>query len=725
MTFRAGVAVSALALAVCAAAVAAIDAAKEEAWVASRRNYWAFKNPVRPEVPPVRDAWVRTPVDAFVLATLKEKRLAPAAPLAKDKLVRRLYLDLTGLPPTPEQVDQFLNDPWPEAYERLIDRLMNSPHYGERWGQKWLDVVRYADTNGYELDAYRPHAWRYRDYVIQSFNQDKPYDRFLKEQIAGDELYPGNHEALIATGFHRAGPIHLVGGNQDEEMNRQEVLTEMVAGVSSAFLGLTVGCARCHNHKFDPIPQSDYYRLQAVFAATEGKDLPIATGEEKAAYERALKEFEARRKPITGAINEIEKPYREQLRQEKKKKLEERHLRVLDIPKEQRTEEQKQLAKEAEGQLKLLWDEVVNALSPEDREKRAALRRQMHDLDYERPLPPPTAYAVANIGDPPPTHVLKVGDHRHKLDPVGPGVLRVIESGNSDLVDDPCSRRSALARWLASPDHPLTARVMVNRIWQTRMGTGLVATANDFGLLGARPSNPALLDWLATEFIARGWSVKAIDRLILLSSAYRQSTDHHEANAKIDPDNKYYWRMNSRRLEGEFIRDSVLAASGALNTKMGGPPVLVPIEKEIYDLIFTEDEPDNLWPTNRDQREHARRGLYLLNKRTVRLPMLANFDQPDAMTSCPQRPASTHALQALSLMNSSFMRDQAAVFAKRLETDCGSDASCRVERAYRLALARAPRESEAVMARNFFSSGGRWDDFCLAMLNRNEFVYVP
>lgn len=725
MGWRRTVAVSVLAAGVCALAAAAIDAAKEESWIASRRHFWAFKAPARPAVPEVGDPWVRTPVDAFILQTLREKGLTPAPPLDKERLARRLHLDLTGLPPSPEEVDRFIRDTSPDAYEKLVERLMGSPHYGERWAQKWLDVVRYADTNGFELDAYRPHGWRYRDYVVRSFNVDKPYDRFLQEQIAGDELFPGNHEALVATGFLRVGPIHIVGGNQNEEMNRQEFLTEIVNGVSAAFLGLTVGCARCHDHKFDPIPQSDYYRLQAVFAATEGQDIVIASEQELAAHERAMKEFEARLNPIKEAIKQIEAPYRERLREEKKQKLEEKYLKVLDIPKEERTEEQKTLAKEAEGQLKVYWDELVAALTPEDRERRAELRRQMHELELHRPHPPAAAYAVANRGDPPPTHILKVGDHRHKLDAVGPGVLRVISREGSNLPEDPCSRRSALARWLSAPGHPLTARVMVNRIWQMRMGTGLVATPNDFGLLGTRPSNQALLDWLATEFVARGWSVKAIDRLILGSSVYRQSTDYHEANAKIDPENKYYWRMNRRRLEAEFIRDAVLTVSGALNRKMGGPPVRIPIEKEVYDLIFTEEEPDNLWPVHPDKREHARRSLYLLNKRTVRLPMLANFDQPDAMTSCPQRPTSTHALQALSLMNSDFMREQAAVFAKRLETECGADAPCRVERAYRLALARAPREAERAMARKFFEEGGVWEDFCLAMLNRNEFVYVP
>ena len=725
MRFRGAAARLPLVLTLAAAAWSAIDDAKEEAWVASRRNYWAFKSPLLPVAPALADPWVRTPVDAFILDALRAKGLRPSPPLDKIRLLRRVTLDLTGLPPSPGEADLFLRDNSPGAYEKLVDRLMASPHYGERWAQRWLDVVRYADTNGYELDAERPHAWRYRDYVVRSFNHDKPFDRFLKEQVAGDELFPGDPEALVATGFHRAGPIHLVGGNQDEEMNRQEVLTEMTAGLGAAFLGLTVNCARCHNHKFDPILQSDYYRLQAVFAATEGKDIVFASDTEKAEAERALKDFEARVKPIEDEIREIEKPYRERLRDEKRKKLEARHFRVLETPKDKRTAEEQTLAKEAEAQIKVSWDDVVAVLRPEDKQRRAALRRRLHQLQLERPDPPATAYAVANVEKAPPTYILKVGDYQQKLDQVGPGLLRVLARGRADMNSVPAGRRSALANWLASPEHPLTARVMVNRIWQMRMGTGLVATPNDFGLLGSRPSNQKLLDWLATEFVARGWSVKAIDRMLVLSNVYRQAAGHNPAMAAIDPDNKLYWRMNRRRMEGEFIRDSMLAVSGNLNPRLGGKPVRVPIEREVYDLIFTEDEPDNLWPVHPDANEHHRRSLYLLNKRTVRLPMMANFDQPDAMTSCPQRPVSTHSLQALSLMNSDFARRQAAAFAGRLARECGADAGCRIRRAYKLALSRPPRPAEVAMARGFFGRGGPLDDFCLAMLNRNEFVYVP
>lgn len=701
------------------------DRAKEEAFIGKRRNWWAFQKPVRPPVPALNDPWIDNPVDAFILQALREKKLGPSPPLDKTRLIRRLTLDLTGLPPSPTEVQAFVDDNSPGAYEKLVDRLLSSPHYGERWAQRWLDVVRYADTNGYELDVYRPHAWRYRDYVVRSFNSGKPYDRFIREQIAGDELFPGDKEALIATGFHRAGPIHLVGGNQDEEMNRQEVLMEMTSAIGSVFMGVTVGCARCHNHKFDPILQADYYRLQGIFATTWGEDVDISTQEQRDSYRGAMAAWTARVDPIKKQITAIEKPYREKLRDAKKAKLPPELRAALDIPKEKRTPEQMRIARDAMSQIGLTWDEVVGALTLEDKERRAALRKQVHALELEQPEPLPSAYAVQNIGTAPRTHILKIGDPHHRLDPVEPGLPSVLAADNGNVTEQTHGRRSALANWLADAEHPLTARVMANRIWQVRMGAGLVRTPNDFGVLGERPTNRALLDWLATEFVAQKWSVKALDRIIVLSNAYRQSSSDDPTKSSIDAENKLYWRAHKRRLEAEAIRDNVLAVTGKLNARLGGKPVRVPIEQEIYDIIFTEDEPDNLWPLLPDEREHHRRSLYLLNKRTVRLPMMANFDQPDAMTSCPVRPSSTHALQALSLMNSDFMHGQAKAFAERLETECPKDSSCRVDRAYRLALARPPQPAEIAMAEQFFTAGGMLADFCLALLNRNEFVYLP
>jgi hypothetical protein len=680
---------------------------RDAAFIGKRRSYWAYQKPQRPPVPAIKSG-PHSPIDAFLLEALEAKGKGFSAPASKQKLIRRVTLDLTGIPPTPAEVDAFLKDTSPKAYESLVDRLMASPRYGERWGLRWLDVVRYADTNGFELDEERKHAWRYRDYVINAFNTGKPYDRFLQEQLAGDELWPGNPEALIATGFLRAGPEHLVGGNQDDEMNRQEVLTEMTTITGSALLGMTVQCARCHNHKFDPIPQSDHYRLQAVFAATIGKDVPYATDEQKKAYEAAKKEYDAKLEPLKKAVKDIDAPYKQKLMDERRKNVDAEHLAVLEIPKDKRTKAQEVLAKEAMDQITPAWDEVVAALPADLKAKRYEIRRQMHEIELHEPFPFDTAYAVVNADKSPETHILKIGDHKNKLDVVPAGLPQVMVDPASAFPQTPVGRRTALAQWLTSKDHPLTARVMVNRMWQFRFGTGIVATPNDFGTLGARPSNQKLLDWLAVEFMNQGWNIKAIDRMMVLSQAYKQSA------------------LPKRRLEGEAIRDSILAVSGALNTKMGGPGVRVPIEPEIYELIFTEGETDNLWPLPVDRTEIYRRSIYLLNKRTVRLPMLSNFDQPDTMSSCAMRPTSTHALQALTLMNSAFMQEQSKTFAARLQKECdGNNKNCMIDTSYQLTLGRKPTAPEKQMAVDFLKGQNTLSDYCLAMLNRNEFVYVP
>jgi hypothetical protein len=709
-----------------ATAASVMDVQKEEAWVAKRRSYWAFRPVVRPPVPEVQDPRTKTAVDKFLLGAMRAKGITPSAPVERRQLIRRATLDLTGLPPVTSDIDNFLNDKSPDAFEKVVDRLLASPAYAERWATRWLDVVRYADTNGFEADSFRPHAWRYRDYVIKSFQEDKPYNRFVQEQLAGDELWPGNQEALVASGFNRLGPIHIVGGVQDEELNRQERLTEMAGIIGPVFLGMTVGCARCHNHKFDPILQSDYYRLQAIFAGTEFKDIPTATPAEKTAYAQALNDYKAKLKPLKDQIEEIEKPYREKLRAAKLAKIDPPSLRdVLAIPEAKRTDEEKKLAKSAEAQIAVRWDEVIAALPPDVLQKRSAIREKLVALQDTEPEVLPGIFGVENSKNTPPsTHILQVGDYKHKMAEVQPGFLKVLAPDYGVVPQEAAGRRSALANWLASPEHPLSARVMVNRIWQFRMGTGIVGTPNDFGSLGQRPTNQALLDWLAAEFVANNWSVKSIDRLLVLSSAYQQSTATNAANVKIDPDNKLYWRMNRRRLEGEAIRDSVLASAGTINLRVGGKPVLAPIEKEVYALIFTEGEPDNLWRLTPDPSEYNRRSLYLLNKRSVRLPLLANFDQPDTMSSCAMRSTSTHALQSLSLFNSDFMQEQSEAFAARLIKEVGKDPVRQIERAFLLSLGRPPAPEESSLASAFLKTAPL-SDFCLTLLNRNEFVYVP
>ncbi len=698
---------------------------QDEAFIGARGKYWAFQKVARPPVPPVADAFARSPIDAFILHDLRRKQLAPSALLDRAQLLRRVTYDLTGLPPSPAELDSFLKDQSRDAYEKVVDRLLASPHYGERWASKWLDAVRYADTNGFELDQDRPHAWRYRDYVIQSFNQDKPYDRFIREQIAGDEMFPGDHEALIATGYLRAGSEHVVAGNIDPEESRQEVLTEIATNVGQTFLGMTINCARCHNHKFDPILQADFYSLQAIFAGAKGKEVEIATQDEKAAWNAAQKAYKERLTPIEKDLKALAKPYEDQIHEERRRSVDPKLLAAYDIPKDKRTAEQKRLAADADAQLKPTWDEVVAVMSASSKSQREKLRKQLHEVESTAPDPLPAAYAFVDTGEAaPPSFVLRLGDPHSKLQPVDPALPYVVRASYT-IPAATAGRRTAFANWLASPENPLTARVMVNRIWQFRMGDGLVRTPNDFGTMGDKPDSHALLDWLAAEFMAGNWSVKAMDRLIVTSGVYRQASNPDEAKSKIDPQNRLFWRMNRKRFDAEMVRDAALSVSGTLNPQLGGRPVKIPIEPEVYDLIFTEFERDGLWPVSPDQNVQNRRGIYLYNKRSVRLPLFTAFDQPDAITSCPVRPVSTHALQALSLFNSGFMQQVSQAFAARLEKSCGGNRACQINSAWLLALSRRPRPEENRLAVIFFKSGGTLPDFCLALFNRNEFLYVP
>ncbi len=716
--------------------------------------HWAFRKPVRPTPPAVADAaWVRTPVDRFILTRLDKAGLTPSPPAERAVLLRRVTFDLTGLPPTPDEVVAFLADSCPDAYERVVERLLASLHHGERWAQHWLDVARYAESNGYEMDAERPHAWRYRDYVARAFNDDKPYDRFLTEQLAGDLLARGRDarsaaDLLVATGFNRCGPIHLVSGNVDPEMTRQEFLTEITSGLGLAVLGLTVGCARCHDHKFDPLPQSDFYRLQAFFAAGQAKEVDIASPEEKAAFDRRTTQLNALMKPLRQQVDALDAPYRARLAEVKKAKLDASYREALAVDPKKRTPVQKKLADDAQTLLRVTWDEVLDALSPADRAKRAALRARIHAVEAQLPPNPAHAWSIADADKVPVTHILKRGELKRPGAVVTPGVPGAL---TLDAQPAKIENRVDLARWLTSPNHPLTARVLVNRLWQHHFGRGLVATPNDFGVRGAAPTHPELLDWLATEFVASGWSLKHMHRLMVLSNTYRQASSVRPGTT--DPDNHLLSRMNRRRLEGEALRDAVLAASGALNRAVGGPMVRVPLEPEVYDLIFTEGEPDGLWHATPDPREYGRRSLYLFAKRNVRQPLFETFDQPDTLSSCAVRPVSTYAPQALILLNGPFLQEQSRRLAARLLREGGADVNRHVEKAHQLALSRRPKPAERQLAREFLESqsellrdrlrarrkvgvpeglpdgvdpayAAALADFCLALLNRNEMLYV-
>src|SRR5215831_10246086 len=549
------------------------------------RQFWSFIKPVRPAPPKVKDRrWIRNEIDAFVLSKLEQNDLSPNRAASPRELLRRVYFDLTGLPPSPGETAEFLKNPSEAAYAKVVDRLLASPHYGERWGRHWLDLARYADSGGYEFDYDRPHAWRYRDYVIRSFNEDKPYNRFIIEQLDGIDV-KANPEALIPTGFVRNGPTV---DNADNEETRMDELDDMVTTTSSVFLGLTVGCARCHDHKYDPIPQRDYYRMQAIFFPFQKTEAVMVSKDEEAVYKARNKEIDEQVRPFLRKIAVIEEPARQKLLEEKT----EFHVRLAEMSNgfEGKTKEQyrEEIAKRFARDVKLQPEEIEALLSPEDLKARKELQNEIDKINRTRPKPPPAAMGVTDKEDPGKAYLLKRGDWRNKGEEVQPGAPQVL-AGDVDL--DPRNRRRQLAEWIASADNPLTARVAVNRIWQYHFGKGVVKTPSDFGATGAAPSHPELLDWLATEFVKRGWSWKAMSRLILLSNTYRQSSQFDEEAAARDPENRLLWRMNPRRLEAEPLRDSVLAVSGKLNPEMFGPGIYPRIDP---DVINTGSRPR--WP---------------------------------------------------------------------------------------------------------------------------------
>ncbi|MFN0084751.1 MAG: DUF1553 domain-containing protein [Blastocatellia bacterium] len=695
------------------------------------RTFWSFVKPARPATPAVSmksRPWVRNAIDAFIVRKLEENGLKPGPAVSPRVLVRRVYFDLTGLPPSPEAVEAFVKNPSEAAYAKLIDTLLASPRYGERWGRHWLDLARYADSGGYEFDIDRPHAWRYRDYVIRSFNEDKPYDQFIREQLANDQLKAGDAEALIATGFCRNGPTV---DNANNEETRMDELDDMVSTTSTVFLGLTVGCARCHDHKYDPIPQRDYYRMQAVFFPFEKAEKPLVPQAEVEAYKARNKEIDRQVKPFKDQIAVIEKPVRERLLAEKV----EFHVRLAensngfgDKTREQFREE---TAKRFAREVNLQPEDIDPLLSPDALTARKELQREIDKINKTRPALLPSVMGVTDKAEPGKAHLLKRGDWRAKGEEVGPGIPAVFSAG-VDLKET--DRRRQLAEWIASAENPLTARVAVNRIWQYHFGKGIVRTPSDFGATGDRPSHPELLDWLASEFVRQGWSLKRMHRLILLSATYRQSSQLNEAAAAKDPENRLFWRMNPRRIEAEALRDSILAISGKLNPEMYGPGIYPRIDP---DVVNTGSRPR--WPLDaKDEAATFRPSIYIFVKRSVPLPLLEVYDCPVTVVPAPMRAVSTVSPQALALMNNQFVLEQAGFLAERVAREGGSDSRARVDRLFRLALNRGPSVREAAWAAEFLreQAGGyvgrsaappdasALRDLCHAIINLNEFLYL-
>ena len=586
-------------------------------------DWWSFQPVKRPDVPAVKDpSRVRTPTDNFILSALEERDLVPAPEAGRVTLIRRASFDLIGLPPTPEEVEAFVNDESPDAYEKLVDRLLASPHYGERWGRHWLDVVRFGESQGFERNRVRENAWRYRDWVIGAFNEDMPYDEFVRRQIAGDVLHPGDLGALVATGYHVIGTwdqvAHLEGSDAMRRVARQDALEDLVATLGQAFLGVSINCARCHDHKFDPITQREYYQIAALLGGV--------------------------------------------------------------------TQEEKE-------------------------------RQNVKVAGYEGPL------HVVIPKQPPVTYLLERGNINKPKDVVSPAALEAVSGPSPDLglaPDAPeAERRAKLAAWMTDPANPLTPRVLVNRVWHHHFGQGIVGTPSDFGAQGGKPSHPELLDYLASRFVEGGWRIKDLHRLIMNSSAYRQQSQVRNDRAEaIDADNRLLWRMTRRRLEGEAVRDAALAVSGVLNRQLGGP--------SFRDVTIKDGANNNHefhGPTGEFSSNTCRRTVYRLWGRAGGHPMLDSLDCPEPSVMSPRRTISITPVQALSLLNNSFMENCAKRFADRVRAEAGGEAVKQTERAYRLALARAATDEERTLAAPFIKEHGL-EQFCLVLMNTSEFMFV-
>jgi len=700
---------------------------KEKPITAEDRQHWAFRPPVRVEPPASQgQGWARNPIDAFVLASLEEVGLRPSPEAGRATLIRRLSFDIMGLPPTPAEVDDFLADRRPDAYERVVDRLLASPRYGERWAQHWLDLARYADTDGYEFDQARPNAWRYRDWVVHALNSDLPYDEFIRLQIAGDEVAPDDPSAFVATGFNRCYP-DMVDLN-DQGLRRQNALNDITETTALAFLGLTLGCARCHDHKYDPIRQTDFYRLQAVFTPARFRDdYPIADREARLAYEARRRDWETRLARVRSAVIALEAGPRS-VSAPTPPGAGDELIAALQKPPAARSPAEIALIYEAQARDGRVSEaEFALRLGPLTSALRVGLRSLAEATRKKAPASLPLASGIDEPGGAvPPTHLLRRGDYANKGPVVEPGVPTVLAAeGSSGLNPEAGSgrsgRRTALADWLVAPGNPLTARVMVNRLWQGHFGRGLVATASDFGRQGAEPTHPELLDWLATEFPRRGWSLKAMHRLIVTGAAYRQGSRAEPASLALDPTNDMLGRQSRRRLDGEAIRDALLAASGTLNLDIGGPCVFPELPAELTKL----SNKGATWPVSPRAEDRNRRSLYVFTRRNLRYPFFEVFDRPDTNASCPIRPSSTIAPQALTLLNGKLARDASRALADRVRRAEPREAD-RIVLAYRLALGRPPDPVEARLAAGFLAGNGAEavDDFCLAVLNLNEFVTV-
>jgi len=722
-----------------------------------KEKHRAFQPVQRPDLPAVSDpAWSRNPIDRFVLAKMEAEGVKPVGAADRRTLIRRLYLDLIGLPPTPGEVRTFLDDQSPDAVAKVVDDLLARPQYGERWARHWLDVVRYAETNGYERDGDKPHAWRYRDYVIDALNQDKPYNRFLVEQLAGDEVEGTDASAQIATTFLRLG-------TWDDEpaepmVDRYDQLDDVLGTAATAFLGITLRCARCHDHKFEPFSQVDYYRMLAVFEPLKRPRIdrieverPVGTEAELAAYHAGIAKADAEFARVWERIEGLIRPELDQLFAptdgkpgKKRTSLPGEAVKAFRIESRKRSRDQfdivRQFAETLEAEARAIAPaEVMAALKPLDDRIAAIKAAQPKEL--------PRAYSLYEDGPKAPvTHVLKRGDPTRPGVAVEPGVPAVLAARQPDPPKPTVrstGRRLWLARWLTSPENPLVSRVIVNRIWQFHFGEGLVASSNDFGVMGEAPSHPELLDWLASELMTSGWRLKPLHRMIVLSQTYQRSSAFDPEADQVDPKGMLLWRWRPRRLEAEVVRDSILAVSGQLNPKMGGPGFYPTLPRAVLE---GQSKPGEGWGKS-DDREQSRRSIYIFAKRCLAVPELELLDVPDNTSSCERRMVSTTGPQALTFLNGAFIQEQARHLASRLVAEAGQAPEDQVERAFALAIGRSPRPEESRAAVDFLKKQERQiqadavngnakagieprdarqkalEAFCLVILNINEFVY--
>lgn len=680
------------------------------------KKYWAYQPVTKPSVPAGNG---RSPVDRFLNSALQAKGLTPNGPAEKRTLARRLAFDLTGLPLSPDEVDAFVNDQSPDAFARLVDQLLASPRYGEKWGRHWLDVVRYAETNGYERDGIKPNAWRFRDYVIRSFNANKPFDRFVMEQIAGDEIYPGDTDAVIATGFYRLGTWD--DEPADPLLAKFDGYDDLVATIGQGFLAATFNCARCHDHKVDPIPTSDYYRMVAfvrdVRPFSESRSVvskysqsDVTPIERRKVYEAELKERQTQIEKLTADMTKLEDEAIRRMPAE-----DQRASEGLDRPR--------------------VVEKVGRYFNEQEKSAYNKLKSERNQLQ-RKPVPSQEMALSVNHCDVKPeiTTILIRGNPttpgKEEIKPGFPAVLGLPEPAITPTKSS-SGRRSVLARWLVDPKNPFTARVFVNRVWQHHFGKGIVASPNDFGKLGDKPSHPELLDWLAATFVESGWDIKKLHKMILLSDAYQRSSAVSDKALSADPTNTLLWRYPMRRLGAEEVRDAMLWASGLLDLTMGGPSVYPKIPPEV---LAGQSVPGQGWSYDPKKPEAGnRRTVYVHVKRSLQVPVLANHDQADTDSSCPVRYTTTVPTQALGMMNGEFSNEQAKALAARLEKETNGDRTALVRRGILLTAGRPASEAEVKRDLAFIEElTSRYKlppekaitQYALLLLNANEFVYL-